>query len=108
MRRLCIPRNRLLKDKAPGPNNIINKVLRIVILIVLKELTQTIINYLITGLPDGLKKLFTFVLRKEGKKDYLLPGVYRSIALRNTLAKLVKKVIIIYIIKKAEAKLLLI
>ena len=68
--------NKLPENKAPGLNNIINKVLRIVTLIISKELAQAIINYLAIGLPDGLKKLFTFVLRKEGKKNYLLPGAY--------------------------------
>ena len=77
-------------------------------LIILKELAQAVINYLAIDLPDGLKKLFTFVLRKEGKKNYLLSKTYRPIALENILAKLIKKVITIYNIKKTEAKLLLI
>ena len=65
------------------------------------------INYLAIGLPDKLKKLSIFVLRKEGKKNYLLPGAYRPIVLKNILVKLVEKVIIIYIIEKTEAELLL-
>ena len=66
-----------------------------------------IIRYLVTGLPKELKELFTLVLRKEEKKNYLLLGAYRPIALKNTLIKLVKKVLIIYIIRKAEVKTLL-
>ena len=84
-----------------------NKVLCIVTLVILKELAQVIINYLAIGLLNELKKLFIFVLRKEGKKDHLLLGAYRPIVLKATLAKLAKKVIITRIIKKAEAKLLL-
>ena len=34
-----------------------------------------------------------FVLRKEGKADYLLLGSYRPIALENTLNKILKRVI---------------
>ena len=67
---------------------------------------QAIINYLATGLPDGLKELFIFVLWKEGKKDYLLLGAYRPIALKNILIKLAKKVITTHIIKEAETELL--
>ena len=99
--------NGLQKDKAPGPDGITNEVLRIVTPIIPKELAQAVTNYLATGLPDGLKELFIFMLRKEGKKNYLLSGAYRPIALKNTFVKLVNKVIIIYIIEKAEAELLL-
>ena len=100
--------NKLPKDKASGSDNIINKVLCIVTLIILKDLVQAVIDYLNTGLPNGLKESFTFVLQKEGKKDYLLPGTYKPIALKNILAKLAEKVIIILIIKKVKAELLLI
>ena len=78
-----------------------------VTLIIPKELAQVVINYLAIGLPDKLKKLFIFVLREEEKKNYLLPGAYKPIVLKNILAKLAEKVITIYIIKKVEAKLLL-
>jgi hypothetical protein len=42
-------------------------------------------------LPAELKESTTVVLRKEQKKDYSLPGSYRPIALENTLAKLMEK-----------------
>ncbi|KAF2189414.1 hypothetical protein K469DRAFT_561634, partial [Zopfia rhizophila CBS 207.26] len=38
-----------------------------------------------------LKELITIVLRKEGKKDYSLPGSYQPIALENTIAKVIEK-----------------
>ena len=47
------------------------------------------------------------MLKKEEKKDYLLLGAYRPIALENILVKLAEKILIIYIIGKAEAKILL-
>ena len=62
---------------------------------------------LATGLSKGLKKLFTLMLKKKGKKNYVLPSTYRPIALKNTLVKLAKKVLIIHIIEKAEAETLL-
>ena len=73
----------------------------------LKELAQIVIKYLVIGLPKELKKLFTLMLRKEEKKDYLLPGAYRPIALKNILIKLAEKVLTIYIIRKVEVVTLL-
>ena len=35
-----------------------------------------------------------FILHKEGKIDYLLLGSYHPIALKNTLSKILKKVIV--------------
>ena len=50
--------------------------------------------------------LFILVLRKKGKKNYLLLDIHRPIALKNTLVKLAKKVLIIYIVGKVEAETL--
>ena len=47
------------------------------------------------------------MLRKEEKKNYLLLGVYRLIALENILIKLVEKVLTIHIMGKVEAETLL-
>ena len=47
------------------------------------------------------------MLKKKEKKNYLLPGTYRLIALKNTLIKLAKKVLTIRITRKAEAETLL-
>jgi hypothetical protein len=41
------------------------------------------------------KELITITLRKEGKKDYSLPSSYRLIILKNTLAKVVEKILVI-------------
>ena len=37
--------------------------------------------------------MIMFVLHKEGKADYLFPGSYCSIALENTLSKILERVI---------------
>jgi len=44
----------------------------------------------------------TVVLRKEGKVDYLILGSYRSIALENTLSKILEKVIADRIVDTAK------
>jgi hypothetical protein len=49
----------------------------------------------------------TYILYKEGKADYLLPGSYRFITLENTLSKILKRVIVDYIVDIAEEHALL-
>ena len=48
-----------------------------------------------------------FILYKKGKADYLFPGSYRPIALKNTLSKILKKVIADYITDTAKEYILL-
>ena len=51
--------------------------------------------YFIIGYYLKLKRVMTtFILYKEGKADYLLLGSYRLIALKNTLSKILKRVIV--------------
>ena len=48
-----------------------------------------------------------FILYKEGKADYLFLGSYCPIALKNTLSKILEKVIADYIADMAEEHALL-
>jgi hypothetical protein len=48
-----------------------------------------------------------FILRKEGKVDYLFPGSYYPIALENTLSKILERVIADYIVDMAKEYALL-
>jgi hypothetical protein len=48
-----------------------------------------------------------YILRKEGKADYSLPGSYRPIALENTLSKILERVVVDYIADIAEEHALL-
>ena len=48
-----------------------------------------------------------FILRKEGKADYLFLGSYRPIALENTLSKILERVIADYIVDTAKEYALL-
>ena len=57
--------------------------------------------------PESLKESITAVLRKKGKKDYSLPGSYRPIALKNTLAKVLEKHVANVMSKAAEEHRLL-
>ena len=47
------------------------------------------------------------VLWKEGKADYLVPGSYRPIALKNTLSKILERVIADRMVDMAEEYALL-
>jgi Reverse transcriptase (RNA-dependent DNA polymerase) len=86
--------NHLPSGKAPDPDGIPNEVLRILGLSISEGLAQAISSEFAGGtLPARYKESVTITLRKEGKKDYSLPGSYRPIALKNTLAKVVEKVI---------------
>ena len=49
----------------------------------------------------------TFILRKEGKADYSLPGSYRPIALENTLSKILERVVVERIVDIAKEHALL-
>ena len=80
--------------KAPGPDRIPNEILKILVEEISEGLAQGVSMLLAAGtLPRSLKESTKIALRKEGKKDYSLPSSYRPIALENTLAKVVEKVL---------------
>jgi hypothetical protein len=51
--------------------------------------------------------MIMYILRKEGKADYSLPGSYRPIALENTLSKILERVVVDRIADTAEEYALL-
>ena len=62
----------------------------------------------IIGYYSRLRRaIIMFVLRKEGKVDYLFLGSYRPIALENTLNKILERVIADYITDIAKEYALL-
>jgi hypothetical protein len=84
----------LPNQKAPGPDNIQNEALQQILPDIAEELAREFSQILETGqIPLCLKESTTIVLKKEQKADYSLPGSYRPIALENTLAKLLEKVV---------------
>jgi len=76
--------------------------------VIIKDLAEAASHYFANGtIPKSLKESITVVLRKEGKKDYSLPGSYRPITLENTLAKVLKKHVANIISEAAEEHRLL-
>ena len=64
--------------------------------------------YFIIGYYLRFKRTITiFILYKEGKADYLLLGSYCPIVLKNTLSKILKRVIADYITDTAKEYALL-
>ena len=96
--------SRLLSSKAAGPDSIPNEVLKqLVGPDLLKDLAHAVTSLLNLGtIPKAFNKTITAIIRKEGKKDYTLPGNYRPIALKNLLAKLVAKIVTDHITAAAE------
>ena len=100
--------HKLLNRKAPGPDGIPNEAWKVIQETVGEELAGVITGILLSGeLPASFKESTTVALRKEKKKDYLLPGSYRLIIYKNTIVKIVEKIIIEGITTEAEERGLL-
>jgi hypothetical protein len=85
---------RLPKKKAPGPDSIANEALQRLSNTTQEHLARVLSRSLASGtIPRSLKESNTIVLRKERRQDYSLPSSYRPIALENTLAKLLEKIV---------------
>jgi len=81
-------------NKAPGPDQITNKVLQQALPLIeqwLQRILQASIN--LGYFPKTLKKTTTIVLRKPGKPDYTKAKAYRPIALESTVGKAFESVI---------------
>jgi len=93
----------LLNKKALGLDGILNKILKVVALVIIKDLTKVASYYFTSGIIlKSLKESITVVLYKEGKKDYSLLGSYRPITLKNILVKVLEKYIANIISKATE------
>jgi len=95
--------HKLLNDKASESDNISNEVLKMVILLIKKNLTQAISKCFIKSVtPRSFQKFITVVLWKKRKKNYFLLSSYCLIALKNTITKLIKKLITEWITNTTE------
>jgi len=86
--------NRLSNEKVSESDNISNKTLKIITPFIKKNLTHAIsrcFNSKFTS--ESFHKFITVILHKKKKKDYSLSRSYCLIALENTIAKLMKKLI---------------
>ena len=86
-----------------GLNSILNEVLKVVALVIKKDLAE-VASYCFTNkIPlESLKEFITTILHKKRKKGYSLLGSYRLITLKNTLVKVLEKYIANIISKAAE------
>ena len=87
--------NRFLNNIVLGPDGILNKALKTYRPLIILWLIDMAKAYFIIGYYLRLRKaIITIILYKEGKADYLLLESYHPIALKNTLSKILKRVII--------------
>ena len=99
----CLLNNIVLKL-----DRILNKALKTYRLLIAPWLTDIAKVYFIIGYYLRLKRvIITFILYKEGKADYLFLGSYCPISLKNTLSKILKRVIADYIADIAKEYALL-
>ena len=100
--------SRLLNNIVPRLDRIPNKALKTYSPLIVLWLTDIAKAYFIIGYYLRLKRaIITVILYKKGKADYLIPGNYCPIALKNTLSKVLKRVIINYIADIAKKHALL-
>jgi len=93
----------LLNKKVLGLDSILNKVFKIIALVIAKSLIK-VASYCLTNriILKRLKKSITIVLYKEAKKNHFFLNSYRLIAFKNILIKVVKKHIANIISKATE------
>ena len=86
--------SRFLNNTVLGLDGILNKALKTYRLLITLWLTDIAKVYFIIGYYLRLgRAITTFILYKESKADYLLLGSYRPIALKNTLSKILERVV---------------
>ena len=84
---------KLAPDKAPGPDEITNRILKknfSCLQAHLLALTQACLD--MGYFPSTFKKTLTIVLRKPNKPDYTKPNAYRPIALECTIGKILESI----------------
>ena len=85
---------KIAPDKAPGPDEITNRILKKNITNLQAHLLTLAQACIDTGyFPSTFKKTLTVVLRKPNKPDYTKPNAYRPIALECTIGKILESII---------------
>ena len=86
---------KLPTSKAAGPDGIPNKAIKAASEAVAIPLANAATTYLLkSNLLECYKDIIIVILRKVNKKDYSLLGSYRPIALKNTLGKILEKIVV--------------
>jgi hypothetical protein len=84
-----------LNNTVLGLDRILNKVLKTYRLLIALWLVDIVKVYFAIGYYLRLKRaIIIYILYKEGKADYLLLGSYRPITLKNTLSKILERVVV--------------
>ena len=85
----------LQMNKAPGPDQIPNKVLKAIMLEISSHLEQIFNDSLSIGYYQvHFKEFIIIILRKQGgRRDFTSPKSYRPISLLNTVGKIMKAVL---------------
>ena len=100
--------SRFLNNIVLGLNRIPNKALKTYRPLIALWLVDIAKAYFTIGYYLRLRKaITTFILHKKGKADYLLLKSYHLITLKNTLSKILKRVIVDYIADMAKDHALL-
>ena len=85
--------DKLAPNKAPGPDEIPNHILKRCLSILQHHLLALAQQSMITGhFPQSYKETITLVLRKPNKPNYTNPNAYRPIALENTIGKVLESI----------------
>ena len=100
--------SRLLNNIILGLDRIPNKALKTYKLLIALWLADIAKAYFAIGYYLRLRRaITTIILYKKGKVDYLIPRNHCPIALKNTLSKILERVITDYIVDMAEKYALL-
>jgi len=93
----------LLNGKALRLDSILNKIFKVIALIIVKNLVKAA-NYCFFNeiILKSFKIFIIVVLCKERKKDYSLLSSYKLIAFKNILVKILKKHVVNIIFEVAE------
>ena len=77
-----------------GLNGILNKAIKAVLKAIATLLANAATIYLFkNNLPECYKDIIIIVLQKANKKDYFLLGSYWPVTFKNTLGKILKKIV---------------
>ena len=78
-----------------GLNGILNKAIKAALEAIAILLTNAATTYLLkSNLLEYYKDIITVVLQKVNKKDYSLLKNYRPVAFKNTLGKILEKIVV--------------
>ena len=100
--------SRFLNNIVLELKRILNKALKTYRLLIVLWLTDIAKICIVIGYYLRFRRaIIIFILYKKGKADYLFLGSYGPIALENTLSKILKRVIVDYIVDIAKEYTLL-